>query len=282
MNPSGSPSGLITSRNHPALRRIRDLHTREARDRSGCYLIEKSRFLFQAVQHGARLEQLVVAPEMLRSGTARQLVHRLRRAGTPCLDVTPDVFQSFAQCDDGDGLAAVVRQRWDRLAQVRPTDGLCWIALDYVHSAGNLGTLIRTCEAVGAAGLLFIGESVDPYHPSTVRATMGALFAQRFVRATREELVAWKERHRALLVGTSPAAKRDYHATPYPESTILFMGNERSGLSPEDQAVCDVLVRIPMVGSTDSLNVAVAGSVLLYEVFNQRRSDPGRMYVAGA
>jgi len=140
-----------------------------------------------------------------------------------------------------------------------------------VQSAGNLGTLIRSCAAVGAAGLMLIDSSADPYDPGTVRATMGALFSQRIVRATAAEFRAWKQRHGCTLVGTSPAGAEDYHEMDYPERVVLFLGSEKKGLSPDEQAMCDRMVRIPMVGDTDSLNLGVAGSVLLYELFNQRR-----------
>jgi TrmH family RNA methyltransferase len=117
-----------------------------------------------------------------------------------------------------------------------------------------------------------VGRASDPYDPASVRASMGALFSQRFVRTTAEELFAWTRRHHCLLAGTSPAGAADYRAVSYRPPTVLFMGSERKGLPPEHQARCDAVVRIPMVGSSDSLNLAVATSVMLYEIFNQRRA----------
>ena len=140
-----------------------------------------------------------------------------------------------------------------------------------MRSPGNLGTILRTGEAVGASGLILIGDGVDPYDPACVRATMGAVFGQRFVRATEGELTAWKRRTGARLIGTSPHAKSDYRAVAYPPGTILFMGGERQGLSAQMQSLCDENVHIPMVGAGDSLNLAVATAVMLYEVFGQRR-----------
>ncbi len=147
------------------------------------------------------------------------------------------------------------------------------MALDQVHSPGNLGTILRTGDAVGASGLILLGDSVDPYDPACVRATMGAIFAQRLVRATAQEFAAWKRRSGVRLVGTSPHAAHDYRGVSYPARTVLFMGGERKGLSEERQRLCDDLVRIPMVGRGDSLNLAIATGVLLYEVFNQQRRN---------
>jgi TrmH family RNA methyltransferase len=268
-----APSSIITSRNHASIKRIRNLQLREERDRTGLCFVEGMRFVASAVNSGARLEALLVAPKLLVHRFAQKLVRQQQRAGVPCLEVTPEVFHSVAACDEPQGVGAVVRQRWEPLARVRPDQGLCWIALGAVQSAGNLGTMVRTAEAVGGAGFILIDSSVDPYDPAAVRATMGAQFSQRFIRTTLPEFQAWARRRRCCVVGTSPSAETDYQEARYPRPTVLFMGWERQGLSPEQQAACDRLVRIPMVGRGDSLNLAIATSVMLYEVFNQRRRE---------
>jgi TrmH family RNA methyltransferase len=119
---------------------------------------------------------------------------------------------------------------------------------------------------------MLLSNGPDPYDASAVRASMGSVFATRFVRTDCNELVRWKKRHGARLIGTSPAADTDYQQVQYNEPVILFMGWERQGLSADEQALCDSLVRIPMVGKCDSLNLAVATSLMLYEVFNQQRA----------
>lgn len=126
---------------------------------------------------------------------------------------------------------------------------------------------------VAAAGLLLIGDAVDAYHPACVRATMGALFNLQFVRTSASEFRAWKQRHDCILVGTSPAAALEYNAVSYSSPTVLWMSWERKGLSAQQQQMCDVMVQIPMLGRSDSLNLAVAKGVMLYEVLRQRRGD---------
>ncbi|HLJ53747.1 MAG TPA: RNA methyltransferase [Chthonomonadaceae bacterium] len=262
---------LVYSRNDPAVRRIRDLQTREGRERTGLFLIEGIKPLAEAVVEGARVETLVVAPAVLTNTLGHKLVKRLRIGGTPCLRLSPEVYHSVSQAEEPQGIAAVLRQRWERLDQVRPSRGLCWIAAEAVQSAGNLGTILRTSEAVGGSGVILIGDTVDPFNPATVRASMGSLFHQKIVRTTVEAFAAWKRRHQCLLVGTSASAETDYKALRYPSSLILLMGGEKRGVSPEVAAMCDAMVRIPMVGRTNSLNIAIAAGVLLYEVFDQRR-----------
>ena len=265
---------LITSRNHPALRRLRALHARAERDRSGLFLIEGIRLLAQAVQHRARFDTLLVAPTLLHHTFAKKLVRQIQRTGIPFHEITPEVLHSVAQADNPQGVVAVVRQDWAVLDQADPQTGLCWLAVTQVQSGGNLGTLIRTCEAVGAAGVILLSGSPDPFDPACVRASMGSLFALQYVRASVNEFVRWKERGNGVLVGTSPAAELDYQDTTYRRPTILFMGWERQGLSVEEQGLCDLMVRIPMAGRCDSLNLAVASSVMLYELFNQQRRAP--------
>jgi TrmH family RNA methyltransferase len=264
-------SQLITSRNHPMVRRVRALQSRSERERTGLFLIEGIRFLSGAVQHRAKIDTVLVAPPLMKSPYGQKLVRQLARSGVRCLDVTPDVLHSAAQTDDPQGVVASVHQDWAALPDVDPTEGLCWLAVSTVQSSGNLGSLARTADAVGAAGLIFLTDGPDPYDPAAVRASMGSVFALRYARVSAGELVAWKRRHGGELVGTSPAAELDYQEHRYRQPGILFMGWERRGLSPDEQALCDVMVRIPMAGRCDSLNLAIAASVLLYEVFNQHR-----------
>ena len=140
-----------------------------------------------------------------------------------------------------------------------------------VQFPANLGTILRTAEAVGCTGVILVGSSADPYDPVAVRAGMGAIFTQRLVRCRLAELTGWKHLYGYAMVGTSPAAPVDYRSIVYPLPLLLFMGNEHSGLTPEEMAACDAMVTIPMVGCVDSHNLAVATSLLLYEAFYQRR-----------
>lgn len=266
---------IIDNINSHAIRRIRRLRLREERERTGLYYIEGLRFVAQAIEHNVSIESLVISRPLLSHPYAQRLINKQQRLGTPVLHVSPTVMHGISLVDDPQGIGAVVKQRWNRLADLKMGDGLCWLAHSLIRSPGNLGTILRTAEAVGVAGVILLDESTDPYEPSVVRATMGALFAQRFVHATQDEFADWKQRTHALLVGTSPSAEEDYCNVTYCHPTILLMGEERKGLPPDLQALCDVMVRIPMVGQSDSLNLAIATSLMLYEVFNQRRKQAG-------
>jgi TrmH family RNA methyltransferase len=126
---------------------------------------------------------------------------------------------------------------------------------------------MRTSKAVGAAGFIFVGDCIDPYDPNVVRATMGAIFSQRIVRTNAEQFRHWIKSHNLQVVGASPDGQLNYDQICYARPTILLLGNERTGLTEGERLICREIVRIPMKAGMDSLNVAVAGSLLLYEVF---------------
>jgi TrmH family RNA methyltransferase len=262
---------MITSPANERIKWLRKLHERKARQESGLFYIEGLRIVTEAIQQGAVIETLVVAYELLRSEFGQQLVAEQRSAGRPVLEVSGEVFQRIALKDGPQGLAAVVRQQWVELADVQVGAGHNWVALDAVADPGNLGTILRTHDAVGGRGVILLDQSTDPYDPSAARASMGALFTQRLVKASFAEFAAWKRQTGAALVGTSGAAEHDYHEYRYPDGLVVLMGSERQGLQPHHLALCDGVVSIPMRGESDSLNLAVATAVVLYEILNQRR-----------
>ncbi len=262
----------------PAAGPLRSLDTRKERDRTRLFFAEGLRFVAQALTFRADVRTVITVPKLLTHPFGRKLLRQCEQRKVPILEVTPEVFLRHSRAEEAQWIGATVAQRWEPLAQIDPRAGLCWLALDTIHSPGNLGTILRTCDAVGAAGLILIGPSIDPYDPACVRATMGAIFAQRLARTTEREFAAWRRRHGCALVGTSPSAATDYQETQYPTPLVVWMGGEKRGLSPIQQNVCDRVVRLPMVGASDSLNVAVASSVMLYEVFNQRRRVSGVAY----
>lgn len=262
---------IITSTANPKIKWIRKLRERKARQETGCFYAEGLRIVVEAVQQSAPIETLVVAPDLLTSKMGQELVETQRSAGVEVLEVSPDVFQSIALKEAPVGIAAVIRQNWLALTQALLAPGDLWVALDEVADPGNLGTILRTNDAVGGKGLILLDHSTDPYDPTAIRASMGALFSQRLVKASLEEFLAWKQRWGVTLVGTSGASEVDYQDFHYPEPLVVLMGSEREGLSEKHIHACDAMVRIPMVGRSDSLNLAVATALVIYEVFHQKR-----------
>jgi TrmH family RNA methyltransferase len=277
--PTGGADGIgkiimfISSHSNQKIKDIRALRQRKERTRTGLAFIEGIRIVTDAIRHPGVVETLVVATELLTSAFARELVQEQRQAGMPYLEVTAEVFRGISQKDGPQGLGAVIRQRWESLEQVRLADDFCWVALDAIQDPGNLGTILRTCDAVGCSGVILLGQSTDPYDPEALRASMGAIFSQRLVKASFDAFATWKQQHDYRVIGTSGDAQAEYTEVTYEFPLILLMGSERQGLSPEQQAICDMVISIPMVGQSDSLNLAIATGVTLYEMFRQRRTS---------
>ena len=251
----------------PTLAHVADLQRdRRYRDAHGQFFVEGVRTFVAAVDQGASVDMLLYSERLLIAPLARKLVRQLKRAGVPFARVSPEQFRAVSRAERVSGVSAVVRQQVRYLAHVTPGDGPCWVVLTHVRTPGNLGTLIRTAAAVGATGFILLGNSVDPFDPAVVRASMGALFQQTFVRASTAQLRDWADQHHLQVVGASPDGTVAYDQLRYTPPTLLLLGEERSGLSAEQRALCQQIVRIPMVAGVDSLNLGVAGSLLLYAI----------------
>lgn len=260
---------MITGRGNSTVKRIRALRNRKEREAAGLFFVEGIRIVGEAAELEAPIETCVVAPDLLKGQYAEETVRRIATRGVPVLEVSTDVFESLSTKEGPQGLAAVIRQQWTSLGRVEAGDGLCWVALHEVADPGNLGTILRTADAVGAAGVILLGHTTDPYDPACLRASMGAIFSQPVARATFEELTTWCREGGAQIVGTSDGASSGYRDVRYERPLVLLMGSEREGLPEAMQAACHLMVRIPMMGRSDSLNLAVATSVMLYEILAQ-------------
>ena len=258
---------LITSRANPHIKQIKLLFHRRDREETGLFFAEGFQLISEAFATEAEIETLIVARELL-SGEQEAFVDDHRE--TPRLEVTAEVLNSISPRDGHQGIAAVVKQRWESLDNVRLGNELAWVALDRIGHPGSLGTILRVSDSVGGGGVILIGDSSDPHDPVAVRASLGAVFSQRLVRTTLDEFTAWKRRQRARVIGTSPRADAGYREVAYRAPIVLFLGS-RLGLSGDEQAICDIMVRIPMAGRVDSHHVAVAAAVILYEALNQQR-----------
>lgn len=278
---------LISSRTNPKIKQVRALRGRQPRQESGLFLVEGIFHVGEAVAAARAgrlaLESIFYAPELLKSEFALALVRDQRReqgaSSVPCYAITRQVFESIADKDNPQGILAVARPTHYDL-KVLDSSNFPWgVALVAPQDPGNLGSILRTIDAVGASGLLLLDSSLDPYHPSVVRASMGALFWYPLVQASFAEFALWVKERGYTVYGTSAHASTGYRhlGTPgvlsgsgqagvqtYTKPMILLLGSERQGLTPEQAAVCHYLLRIPMRGRATSLNLAVAAGVMLY------------------
>ena len=265
------PVPTITSSANPRIKQIRKLRDRKERQESGLFYADGLRIVIEAVLQNAPIQALLVASEMLTSPQGIKIVEEQRIKGIEILEVSEGVFKSLALKDDPQGIAAVVAKSWQSLDQVHISQGDLWVALDSVSDPGNLGTILRTCDGAGAQGVILLDHSTDPYDPTSVRASMGAIFTQKLVKSDFEHFSAWAKKRAIPIIGTSVAAQSDYHSFRYPEQFVLLMGSERQGLADNYLSLCRQVISIPMLGYNDSLNLAVATGVVLYEIYNHAR-----------
>lgn len=264
---------ILTSSSNPKIKQVRALRQRKARDETGLFLVEGIRHVGEAIESGAPLAYLVYAPDLLDSDYARGLIQAQRGRGVPVYPVAAGVFETLADKDNPQGILAVIHQANYQLASLQPATFSWGVALVAAQDPGNIGTILRTVDAVDASGLLLLDpddgrqRSADPYHPSAVRASMGALFWRPVVSASFAAFATWARGHGYHICGTSAHGSTPYQAVAaYTRPMILLMGSEREGLTPEQAAVCDLLIRLPMCGHVTSLNLAVATGVMLYEI----------------
>jgi TrmH family RNA methyltransferase len=257
---------LITSPANPLVKRVRALADRKARRRSGSFVVEGIQPVTRAVAAGWDLDTLLVAPDLLTPPGAIRLVEQCEAAGTPVARMSGEVFAKLAERDGPTGLAAIVHERQQDLADLRLGDGSVVVALHEVDKAGNLGTIIRTADAAGAAAVLLVGDCADRFSPQAVKASMGSLFAVPVVAVPDiAELLDWAvERHVTVVAATGTAAA-DLWSVDYPTPLALLLGSEGRGLPDEVIRHIDRQVRIPMTGTAESLNLATAAALVLYQ-----------------
>jgi len=264
----GSGQGTrITSLQNDRVKAIRALEMRKARRETSQFVAEGAAVLISARDHGWQPEILVLGPEAEANPITRPLTAWAERAKADCLHVSGPVLEKLASKDNPQSVMAVFQQRWIDVPkpEVVGSDAL-WIALEEIRDPGNLGTIIRTADAAGAAGIILVGQTCDPYSREAVRASMGSIFAVPLARLEHDAFHVLARGWKGEVVGTHLNGRQDFRAVTYAGPCLLVMGNEGAGLSANAAAACRRLVRIPMVGSLDSLNLAVATGLMLYEI----------------
>lgn len=261
----------ITSLQNERVKLIRSLEMRKVRRETGLFVAEGASVLLMARDAGWTPKMLVFLAGTERAGANRDLVAWAMRSDAEILEVSEAVLAKIAAKENPQSVLAVFEQRWcDFPASVDAKKDALWVALEAIRDPGNLGTIIRTADAVAASGLLLIGQTVDPYSREAVRASMGSVFNTPLVRLQPEAFLALAKGWRGAIVGTHLAARQDFRTLAYDRATIVLMGSEGPGLSEQIARSCTDLVKIPMMGKLDSLNLAVATALLLYEARKNR------------
>ena len=259
----------ITAFSNPLVKRVRNLRDKRHRKAEGLFLAEGLRILAEAEEVGELPLWLFFAADSAAHPIVRRLATAVEAGGGEAIETSRDILHKLSGKDNPQTVLGVYRQRDTSLAAIDRAAADIWLVAQSLRDPGNLGTMLRTGDAVGAGGLILIDDCVDPFSVEAVRASMGALFTQKIAQARWEEFLPWLRTGPGQLVGTSLETAEDFRAPAYRAPVFLLVGNEAQGLPPAYAAACDVRVKIPMRGKADSLNAAVACAVAAYEVRGQ-------------
>jgi TrmH family RNA methyltransferase len=255
----------ISSAANPAVKALKALALKKHRDESGLFIVEGLRHIAEALAAGWSAQSLCFTPD------ARAAAEALPAGSdTEMLEMPEDLLRRITGRDNTQDMIAAFAIRIYSMDEITGADDALWVALEDIRDPGNLGTIIRTADAVGAAGIVLIGQTCDAFAPETIRATVGAFARQKIIRATRAEAAAALKDWRGRAVGTHLRTEADYRAGDYGLPLLLVMGSEQNGLTDELAAACTQLVKIPMPGGTESLNLAVSTGIMLYEICRKR------------
>lgn len=250
---------LITSPGNPLIKQARALHQKKARRESGLFLVEGIHHVGEVIEAGWEVESVLYAPDTLASKFAHDLIARL---DSPPQPVTPQVMDSITEKENPQGILAIVRQRQTQLEELKQVREA--VALVSPQDPGNVGTILRTMDAVSAEALFLLDGGVELYHPSVVRSSMGTLFWIPVVQTSSGQFAEWARGNNFQLIGTSARGDVEYQTLVPRSPWAVVLGSEQKGLSAEQLAACDVTVSLPMKGRVSSLNLSVAAGVLLY------------------
>ncbi len=261
----------ITGFSNPLVKRVRSLREKKHRKAEGLFLAEGLRILTEALDAGHVPEMIWHAPESGNHRLVKTLTQATEVAGGEVLVTSPDILSKISGKDNPGAVIGVYKEFLTPLDEIDRTASGIWLVAEKLRDPGNLGTILRTGDAVGAGGLILIDDCADPFSVEAVRASMGALFTQQIATATWADFIPWLRQGPGQLVGTSLNTEFDYQEPLYTAPTFLLVGNESQGLPEAYEKECDLLVKMPMMGKADSLNAAMACAVMACEVLNQRR-----------
>ena len=259
----------ITGFSNPLLKEVRSLREKKHRKRAGQFLAEGLRIMTEARDAG-------FLPEMIFRIGGRDthiledaLESDVLAAGGDVIETSADIMAKLSGKENSQAIVGVYRDHGTALSDIDRTSAPIWLVAQAMRDPGNLGTMLRTGDAVGAGGLILIDDCTDPFSVEAVRASMGAIFTQKIVQCRWEEFLPWLRGGLGQLVGTSLQTDIDYQACQYTTPCFILTGNEAQGLPQDYELACDALVKIPMYGKADSLNAAIATAVMAYEVRGQ-------------
>jgi TrmH family RNA methyltransferase len=256
----------ITGFSNPTVKALRALREKRHRKAAGRFLAEGLRLLTDARECSYLPEVLVLSDRREPHPLLAALEEAVEADGGEIIETTPDILSKITGKDNPQAVAGVFAEFDTSLAALDRSSADIWLVAQALRDPGNLGTMLRTGDAIGAGGVILLDDCADPFSVEAVRASMGAVFTQRLAQARWEEFEPWLRSGAGQLVAASLRDAQPYRGAPYSAPCFVMVGNESRGLPEAYEMACDLRVTMPMKGRADSLNAAVAAAVLGYEV----------------
>ena len=257
----------ITSVSNPLIKTLRALDRKKTRNETGLFLAEGTRLVQQGLENGWEIDTLIASQFALARDHIRDIADIAGAAGARLIEAPDRVMAQVTRKDNPGALVGAFKQQHHTLDALSKAGNGIWIALYEVRDPGNLGTILRTADCAGMAGVILVETCCDPYSIEAVRASMGSVFDISFARASFEDFNAWRQSHALTMVAASVNGTTRHDQAPYGERAVIIMGNEQAGLPASIESACDHLCLIPMRGGADSLNLAQATAIMSYEAW---------------
>lgn len=270
------PDAPIASLQNPRVKEVVKLRQRSHRDAHDLFIVEGYRELRRALDNGRRPATVFVCEALFLGKNEQALIEQCRQAGAEIVPCTPPVFKKIAYRERPEGLLALLPQVHLALADLKLPKRPLLIVAEAIEKPGNLGTILRSADAAGAAAVIVCDQCTDIHNPNVVHASTGALFSLPIVETSSAEAMAWLRLNKIQILAASPHAEKDYTDVDLQPGTAIVVGAEQYGLSSLWMKEADTKVRIPMHGQADSLNVATATTILMFEAVRQRRREDRR------
>ena len=264
------PFERIVSLKNERIKKIVALRERKARDQEGWTVIDGLRELQMAAKAGIDVNEFYFCPDLIDKNILSSLLNDMDQKKVRVVEVTPSIFEKINFGDRNEGITAVVRQPQKKWDDIQLNRAPLLVIVEAVEKPGNLGAILRTCDAAGVDGLIVCDARTDVYNPNVIRASLGAVFTVPVVVSANQEALNFLRRNAIQTVGTFPDAKGSYWQTDMTKPAAVLLGSEQNGLSEFWHKNADERIRVPMQGDVNSLNVSITAALVIYESVRQR------------
>jgi len=262
---------MLTSTQNSKVKYAASLRDRRHRDETGDFLIEGYRELLRAADSDVAIHSLFICPELFLGSNEQSLIAKIEQKGANIFPCGESVFEKLSYRDRPDGLLGIAKQMKTKLDDLNLAETPLLVVAEAIEKPGNLGTILRSSDAVGADSVIVCDRCTDIYNPNVVRASTGTLFTLPVIEEEGMAVLKWLKEHKIAIAAATPHAKAEFTEVDLTGPLAIVVGTEQLGLSDLWMEHATITMRIPMLGEADSLNVATATTLLLYEALRQRR-----------